>query len=168
MYLRRLGAAHALTALGLDKIASSAINKAEPALFTHTVHGLKIDISRPAGSERRRKLPDGSELVRRMSADYGDMPGYMGIDNDNLDAFVGPDPASRKAYVFNLLNYDGTGKKKLEEQKLFLGFPNRAAFQKAMETTFVTPKYRGPVYAMDIDKLKKRLEETPPGQPLRR
>lgn len=137
--------------------------KHEPVQFTRNVHGVKIDITRPEGTKRVRHDPHGREFTRILAADYGDIPGYVGMDGEGLDAYVGPHHDSKHVFVFNQLEFSPEGKKYIEEQKVFLGFKDRDAMDTALHKLYEVPKYIGHVHEMHIDDFKKTIDTMKPG-----
>jgi hypothetical protein len=63
------------------------------------VQGLDISIENPAGSVRSGVGPDGTPWDVVMHDHYGYIRGTVGRDKDHIDAFVGPNPESTRAFV---------------------------------------------------------------------
>lgn len=77
------------------------------------VHGLDVSIENPAGSIRK-----GADWEQVMHDHYGYIRGTVGRDKDHIDAFIGPNPASTRAFVVDQVD-PKTGK--FDEHKVILG-----------------------------------------------
>lgn len=82
------------------------------------LHGFEVAIENPKGSTRRGVAPDGTEWANRMGGHYGDLKGTEGADGDNLDVFVGDNPASSRVFVVDQVNDDGA----FDETKILMGY----------------------------------------------
>ena len=90
--------------------------------------GLPIAVEHPAGSTRiwREPGPEGGVIgSTKMVHDYGFIEGHVGTDDEELDAYVGPDANARDVHVVH------QGKapdfKAHDEDKVMLGFPSADA-----------------------------------------
>jgi len=88
-----------------------------------SIHGLTIAIENPKGTVRRGVDPDGTEWANELACHYGDIKGARGADGDNLDVFLGDNPASRVVYVVDQMTPDGA----FDEHKIMLGFDSLEA-----------------------------------------
>ena len=82
------------------------------------LNGFEIAIENPKGSTRRGTAPDGTEWANRMGGHYGDLKGTEGADGDNLDVFVGDNPASSRVFVVDQVNEEGS----FDETKTLMGY----------------------------------------------
>jgi hypothetical protein len=80
---------------------------------------LTVLVENPKGSIRAGRTLAGEEWRSQMPHHYGFINGVVGADGDELDAFVGPNTASRTVYVINQ-NEPTTGE--FDEHKVMLGF----------------------------------------------
>lgn len=86
------------------------------------LNGMKIKIENPRGSVRRGTSPDGVMWETNMAHHYGEFQGTVGADGDKLDVFVGPRADSKKIYVIDQVNEDGS----FDEHKVMMGFTSEA------------------------------------------
>jgi hypothetical protein len=82
------------------------------------VQGLSIVLENPKGSKRSGKDANGKAWENSMVHDYGYFAGTEGADGDCIDVFIGPDPTSKKVWVIDQMNKDGT----FDEVKALIGF----------------------------------------------
>jgi len=82
------------------------------------VHGMDISVENPAGSVRQGVDPDGKPWRTDMAHHYGYVRGSEGNDGDHFDVFIGPNPDSRKVFVVDQVNPDGS----FDEHKGLIGF----------------------------------------------
>ena len=70
--------------------------------------------------------------------------GTKGADGEEVDAFIGDRPDSKKAFIVNqnVVNENGENTGKLDEHKVMLGFTNKADAKKAYLSNF-EPNYLG-------------------------
>lgn len=83
-----------------------------------SIQGLDLSIENPKGSTRSGVSADGTPWSNTMEHHYGYLRGTIGNDKDHVDAFVGPNPESRKVFVVDQLHPDGT----FDEHKALIGF----------------------------------------------
>lgn len=81
--------------------------------------GLPISIENPAGSVRSGKNDDGTQWDVTMPADYGYIKRTEGADGDQVDVYLGPNPASQTVFIVDQID-PATGK--FDEHKNMLGF----------------------------------------------
>ncbi len=80
-----------------------------------------------------RILRDGS--VRRYAADYGEIIGTKGADNDPLDVYRGLFDKAEYAFIINQYHHNGA----FDEHKIMLNFYDEAQAKTAYELTAETP-----------------------------
>lgn len=81
------------------------------------IHGMDISIENPQGSTRKGVDPDGTPWESQLASHYGYIKNSVGNDGDHLDVFIGPDPESRKVFVVDQVNKDGS----FDEHKAIMG-----------------------------------------------
>ena len=127
------------------------------------VQGIPVDIERPKGTIKI--FPDKSTQYYRV--DYGSTPLAKGTDGDPLDVFVGPDKRSKRVFVVDKM--DDKDHSKFEENKVMLGFKDRAGAREAAK--FHLGGTGGKIKEMPVGKLQaalgveKRAAEFAPGIP---
>jgi len=120
------------------------------------VHGLTISIENPKGSTRSGTDSDGKAWRIRMASDYGYFgDGSKGADGEQVDCFIGPEPANDYVHVVDQVN-PKTGK--FDECKVMLGFQDKSAARKGYLANY-DRGWRGcrAVTRMDIPEFKTWL-----------
>ena len=87
----------------------------DSVMLSERVQGLTVVIEVPKGEIRY-----GKGWQHRMPADYGYIEGTMGADGDEMDCYLGPDPASNMVYVVDQSRMDDHSK--FDEHKCMIGF----------------------------------------------
>ena len=120
------------------------------------LHGLNISIENPRGSIRSGTDPGGHKWSVRMQHHYGYIRGHRSRDGDQVDVFVGPNPASRRVYVVNQVD-PRTGR--FDEHKVMMGF-NTAVEARAAYLSNYEKGWRGlgNMIPMSIERFKEWLE----------
>lgn len=118
------------------------------------VQGLDISIENPQGSERKGTSPDGKEWANKMGAHYGYIRKTEGADGDHVDVFVGDNPESKKVWIVDQVNADGS----FDEHKVLLGFNNQGKAKQAYKDSYDKGWKVGPITPMSIDEFKTWLE----------
>lgn len=80
--------------------------------------GLTLAIENPNGHVRSGESKEGNKWQIIMAHDYGYIKGTKGLDGDEVDAFIGPNLQSEKAFVIEQVNREGG----IDEHKVMLGF----------------------------------------------
>jgi hypothetical protein len=137
-----------LEEMDLEKAASAQGN-------TLSFQGIPIVIESPKGSERHWTAPDGSKGTTHMRYPYGYVRRTNGLDDDEVDVYVGPDPRAPMAYVIDQANpHVGTH----DEQKCMVGFPNEKMARAAYRMHLDEPdKFELDIVAMELDAFKRWL-----------
>jgi hypothetical protein len=127
------------------------------------VGGLRIAIENPAGSERSGKSPDGTEWKNTMANHYGYIKGTVGKDKDHVDVFIGGNPGSKKVFVVDQVNKDGS----FDEHKALVGFNTEAEARKAYLANY-TPGWTGlgAISEMPMAAFKSWVKDGVKGKPL--
>ena len=129
-----------------------------------TVDGLAIAIE-TARNERTGVDAEGRPYASEMPDHYGYINGTKGADGDPVDAFVGPNPDTKVAYVIDQKNAD-TGN--FDEHKVMLGYPSREAAVADYVGSFSDGRGADRVQrvtAVSTDNLKTWLKEGDTTQP---
>lgn len=87
------------------------------------LHGLKIAIENARGTERKGTGSDGKAWSNLMANHYGHFVGFIGNDGDGVDVFIGAWPESKRVWIINQKNQDGS----FDEHKVMLGFTSEEA-----------------------------------------
>lgn len=117
--------------------------------------GIPIVIESPAGSERKWRSSDGSQGVTRMLYSYGYVKRTNGLDDDEVDVYVGPNPRAPVVYVVEQQNPSvGTH----DEHKCMVGFSNEKRALEAYRAHLDEPdRFELGVIPMEIDAFKRWL-----------
>jgi len=116
--------------------------------------GLRIAIENATGSTRSGVDKDGKPWKTVFKHPYGYFKGTKGADGEEVDAFVGPNKESPKAFVVHQRKFDG---KTYDEDKVMLGFNTKSEATKAYKDHYNSPKFLGPVKTVAMDRLKELL-----------
>lgn len=124
-----------------------------------TVHGLVVHIENPKGSVRRWYDPvkkQQGETV--MVHPYGYIHGTKGADGEDVDVFVGPNPASKLVVIVNQRRTKDY--RRFDEHKVLLGFNSAKEARDAYLKNYDTkgPKLMGSVRVWTIERFKRWLE----------
>lgn len=84
------------------------------------VAGFDISVENPAGSVRKGVAAGGKPWETEMKDHYGYIKGSTGADGDHLDAFIGPDPTSKKVFVVDQVDSENESRP-FDEHKVILG-----------------------------------------------
>jgi hypothetical protein len=125
-----------------------------------TYQDIPVAIENPVGSVRKWKDAEGRTGETRMLHAYGYIENTVAGDDDELDAFVGPDP--RASHVFVIGQQDpATGR--WEEQKCFLGFTTEEQAIAAYREHYDRPdRYYLDCQGMTIEQFRRWVETARP------
>lgn len=84
------------------------------------VFGMDVTIENPKGSTRTGKARGGKEWSVEMKHDYGYFNRTEGVDGDQIDVFIGPNPDSQ--FVFVVDQVKPTKARHFDEHKVMVGF----------------------------------------------
>lgn len=98
-------------------------------------HGFEVTIETPRGATRSGRDKDGKEWSVTMPHHYGYMRRTEGNDGDQLDVFIGPDPACDLVYVVDQVRQDSGA---FDEHKILVGFHTEAEARKAYRDAFTS------------------------------
>jgi hypothetical protein len=121
-----------------------------------TLHGLDLSIENPRGSTRSGVDADGKEWSVEMAHHYGYIKGSTGRDKDHVDVFVGPNPASKKVFVVDQVNADGS----FDEHKVMMGFDSQAEADAGYHANYAKGwTGRGAITEMSVDEFKQWVRD---------
>ena len=118
------------------------------------VQGLDIAIENRKGSVRKGVDRDGKPWRTVMKHPYGYLKGTKGKDGEEIDVYVGPHKDAPIAHVVHQHKADGTGH---DEDKVMLGFKNKAHARSAYLAHYNDPKFLGPISSLTVDEMKQRF-----------
>lgn len=121
-------------------------------------HGLTISIENEAGSIRSGRDPGGSEWHTKMRYAYGYINRTMGVDDDPVDCYLGPDLDAPNVYVVHQRCYNDWDK--FDEDKVMIGFASEADAKKAYLLHYNDTRFLGPVTAMPVDEFCDKVKAT--------
>ncbi len=111
-----------------------------------TYQGIQIVIENDIGSTRAHKNGE-----TKMFYPYGYIKGTKGIDNEEVDCFIGNEPYAANVYIIKLAKAD-------REEKIFFGFTNQEAARDAFLAHYDDQSFLGEIIEMPIDLFKSTLE----------
>lgn len=130
------------------------------------IAGLDVTIENPRGSVRRGTSPDGTAWEVTMPAAYGYVKRTTGADGDQVDVYVGPNPAAQRVYVVDQID---AGTRRFDEHKAMLGFDSMDEALAAYDAGFSDgrgPARRGEVVEMSVEQFKAMLRDGDMTKPL--
>lgn len=118
------------------------------------IPGVSVRITHPAGTVRTGFSKDGEAWRRVLPFDYGEIPGTVAEDGDNLDVILAALPAPDAAlYAVQQLHADGTP----DEKKYMLGFESADAAKAAYLAFAHTPEMFGGIAEAGVEELQPVL-----------
>lgn len=127
------------------------------------VNGFEIAIESPRGSTRRGTAPDGTEWEIQMAHHYGDIKGTRAADGDNLDVFIGDNPAAESVFVIDQVNAEG----RFDEHKVMMGFDSQEQAQQGYLANYEDGwQGLGAITEMPAEQFRAWVEEGDTTQPL--
>lgn len=122
--------------------------------------GLEIEIEFPAGSMRPWGRPDGDHGETLMKCDYGNIIGYIGADDEEVDIYLGPNEHSEWVYVVHQMKVPEFVE--YDEDKVMLGFNSEAEAKAAYLSHYNgNPGFFGGMSSMPLEKFKSKLKQRP-------
>lgn len=140
-----------------------------PFLGTVRVRGIPVHVENLPGTVREGVGPDGRPWRTEMRAIYGEIPGWPGLDGEDLDAFVGPDPESDAVYVIHARAPAGAegGPGQYDEDKVMLGYRDLDAAVASFRQHYSRPdEHMGDVTEISIPEFCHRYGASPEAIPL--
>ena len=123
------------------------------------VQGLDITVENPKGSIRSGEAPDGAQWSVTMPAHYGYVRGTEGADADQIDVYLGDEPAGTDVWVVDQVDADTAA---FDEHKAFIGFTDEDAVVTTYDAAFDDgrgPDRRGDITKMTIEDFKAWLDD---------
>lgn len=121
-------------------------------------HGIPFVMENAEGSIRRGVDANGRSWESELPADYGYISKTEGADGEHVDAYIGPDHDSQRAFIVDQVDAD-TGA--FDEHKVMLGFANWRDAHNAYTDAFSDGRGAeriGNVTPMSLDELKGWLK----------
>lgn len=112
-------------------------------------HGMDITIENHRRSTRSGFAPDGKMWNVTLTEDYGYLQRTKGADGDQLDVFVGSQPAAANVYIVHTLKAPAFVE--YDEDKCMLDFPSPEAAKAAFLENYDRPEHFG---SMDVVPVK--------------
>lgn len=122
---------------------------------------IPIGIENKKGAIRKWKDAEGNTGETKMLCGYGCIKRTNGIDEDEIDVFVGPDPKAEMVYIVEQ-QIPQTGL--YDEQKTMLGFANQKDAEKMYQAHFDRPDFALYTTAMTVDQFKRWVQITKPNK----
>ncbi len=119
--------------------------------------GIPIAIENRKGTVRKWKDGYGGTGETKMLVGYGYIKRTNGIDEDEIDAFVGPDPTAKMVYIIEQ-QIPESGR--YDEQKVMIGFSNKDHAEQVYLEHYDNPDFKLYTTAMDIDQFKRWIDQT--------
>ncbi len=124
-----------------------------------TVHGLDITIENEKGSIRSGTDPDGNPWEVRMPAHYGYIKRTEGADGEQVDVYLGDNPASEQVFV---VFQKDLAANKFDEHKIVIGVATAEEARALYEAGFSDGRGAERLDRMEtlsIDQFKAKLED---------
>ena len=130
-----------------------------------TLHGMTVSIENPHGSTRSGTDKSGKPWSVEMNGHYGYFLGTEGRDKQHVDAFIGPDPASTKAFVINQIDPEAH---RFDEHKVMLGYGSRREAIDGYKSNYAPGwKGLGDMVETNVDSLREWLKTEDTKKPAR-
>lgn len=127
--------------------------------FVGIIHfnGLTVHVENKPGDVREGTDPNGKKWRTEMKLPYGEINGTLGVDQDKLDAYVGPYEDADNVYIIHQNKVTGEDKGKYDEDKVMLGFKDDEQAKEAYLAHYNRPDYFRSMTVMSLDLFKKAL-----------
>jgi hypothetical protein len=118
--------------------------------------GIPVVIENPVGSTRHWKDPfTDTEGDTTFEHAYGYIPGAPGMDNEDLDVFLGPEKDPREAFI--VTQRKGPEFTSPDEHKAFVGFTDIHAAKRAYLQHYDDDRFLGDIHAMPIEQFRAKV-----------
>lgn len=145
----------------MEKSSRRELRKSAQVTGYMEFQGLPITIENPPGSIRRWEGLDGNGGQTRMQVAYGYIRRTSGMDDDELDVFVGGDHLATHVYVIEQQDpYTG----RYDEQKAMLGFVNQEAAERCYRQHYSSGDFALYTSAMTVEHFKRWIAESDPAR----
>ena len=132
-------------------ISNGQIRKKGELLERIMYQNIPIAIENDEGSIRKWKNEKGESGKVQMFYKYGFIEGTKGVDNEEIDCFIGHNPYAPNVYVIRL------GKDDFEE-KIMFGFDSQESARDAFLAHYQDQEYLGEIIEMPMWLYKDTLE----------
>ena len=130
------------------------------------LHGFDISIETRKGAARRGIGKDGMPWENvHGSAHYGYIRRTVGADSENVDAYIGPHPSSRRIFIVNQIE---PGERRFDEHKIIFGARTLKEAKAIYDDGFSDksgPKRRWSIYEVSPTELRDWLDRGPRKKP---
>lgn len=118
--------------------------------------GFNVDIEQKKGSKRYWVDENtGENGVTVMHYDYGYFRDTLGIDDDEVDVYLGPDEEAKNVYVVAQMKKPMFSE--IDEQKVMLGFSSEREAKAAYLKQYNNPKFFGGIVTIPVEEFKDKL-----------
>lgn len=124
--------------------------------------GFDIWIENPAGSFREGVDETGRPWKSEMFNSYGEFACCVGVDNDKLDVYLGPNPGCSHVYVVRQACRNNW--KQFDEDKVMLGFDSEEEARQAYLKHYDDSRYLLEVNVVPRQLFKRMIYNNPNGQ----
>ena len=114
------------------------------------VNGIPITIEQEIGSIRNGIKEDGTKWSTKFKTRYGFINNVNGVDNDELDCFVGNDQNANMVYIIHQRLEDG-----FDEDKCMIGFKTMGDAKKCYLQHVDDPAMLGTIIPISVNEFKK-------------
>jgi inorganic pyrophosphatase-like protein len=121
------------------------------------VYGLPVVVETRRGRVRRGKEPDGTPWATKMEVPYGYFPGVRGLDDGDLDVFVGDDKDATDVYLVTTMKYPDYTEP--DEVKVFARFPSESAVRRCFNRHYDRPQALGYVRHLSVEQFQCMMQE---------
>ena len=130
-----------------------------PVDYVTQWQGLTIVIENAAGTYRHWTDEETGEEGKRLQLwPYGYVLGSQGIDFDEVDCYLGPNPAAKFVYVIHQMKRPEFTQ--IDEDKVMLGWDSPAAAKREYLKHFDTPKFFGSMSVLTVEEFIEQVRDT--------
>jgi len=149
-----VGGRHSASALKKSQPSSNGQPPRRMRMTEAMFNGIPINIENPIGSIRTGTTEDGHEWETLMKNPYGYVKGILGLDQEELDCFVGPNQRAKNVYVVRVKN---PKRGIIEEEKVMLGFRSQSEAKNVFLKHYDDPAYFRDIRSMTVGRFKEWL-----------
>ena len=117
--------------------------------------GIPIMVENDIGDTRSGVGEDGEEWSVNMTRPYGYIKGVLGLDQEELDCFIGPYNKAKNVYVIRT-NNPRSGV--TDEEKIFLGFRGQSEAKNAFMKNYTSPDFFRSIRTISLPQFKRWIE----------
>lgn len=142
-------------------VSREAFRKSRKLAGRMTFQGLDISLEHHAGDVREWHDRHGESGRTTMLWPYGYIRGTEGADGEHVDVFIGPNPASKMAYVVHQRKKGADGTfSGFDEDKCLLGFSNADEAKAAYLAHYDDPRFFGSMDELPMEAFKRKVLAT--------